>query len=101
MRLPRKFWNLSSTQSKKKNLFFYFPQRVSFLNQTGLNPILTAFPSKIQVFCRPKLSKIVSFEQFFADLSKNSKAVIAIYAYASECSPFALLENAIGYYAMT
>ena len=47
-----------------------------------------------------KLSKIVSFSQFFAEISKNSKAVIASYVYASESSPFALLENGIGYYAM-
>ena len=48
-----------------------------------------------------KLSKIVSFLQFFADISKKSKAVIAIYIYASESSRFTLLENGIGYYAMT
>ena len=47
-----------------------------------------------------KLSKIVSFLQFFADISKKSKAVIAIYVYASESSRFALLENGVGYYAM-
>ena len=49
----------------------------------------------------PKLSKIVSFLQFTTDVSKKSKAVIAIYVYATESSRFALLENAIGYYAMT
>ena len=48
-----------------------------------------------------KLSKIVSYLQFFADISKESIAVIvAIYVYASESSPFALLENGVGYYAM-
>ena len=47
-----------------------------------------------------KFSKIVSFLQFFGDISKNSKAVIAIYVYASESSCFALLENGVGYYAM-
>ena len=47
-----------------------------------------------------KLSKIVFFLQFFADISKKSKAVIAIYVYASESSRFALLENGVGYYAM-
>ena len=47
-----------------------------------------------------KLSKIVSFLQFFADVSKKSKAVIAIYVYVCESSRFALLENGIGYYAM-
>ena len=47
-----------------------------------------------------KLSKIVSFLQLFADISKKSKAVIAIYIYASESSRFVLLENGVGYYAM-
>ena len=47
-----------------------------------------------------KLSKIVSFLQFFADISKKSRAVIAIYVYASESSRFTLLENGVGYYAM-
>ena len=47
-----------------------------------------------------KLSKIVSFLQFFADISKKSKAVKAIYVYASESSRFALLENGVVYYAM-
>ena len=46
-----------------------------------------------------KLSKIVSFLQFFADVSV---AVIAIYVYASESSRFTLNGIAcIGYYAMT
>ena len=48
-----------------------------------------------------KLSKIVSFLQFFANVSKKSKAVIAIYVYASKSSHFAPLENRVGYYAMT
>ena len=48
-----------------------------------------------------KLSKIVSFLQFFANVSEISKAVIATYVYASESSHFALLENSIGYFAMT
>ena len=48
-----------------------------------------------------KLSKIVSFLQIFADVSKIFKAVISIYVYASESSRFALLENSTGYYAMT
>ena len=48
-----------------------------------------------------KLSKIVSFLQFFVDIRKKSKAVIAIYVYASESSCFALLENGVGSYAMT
>ena len=47
-----------------------------------------------------KLSKIVCFLQFSVDIRKNSKAVIAIYVYASENSHFALLENDVRYYAM-
>ena len=47
-----------------------------------------------------KLSKIVSFLHFFANVSNKSKAVIAVYVYAFESSRFALLENGIGYYAM-
>ena len=47
-----------------------------------------------------KLSKIVSFLQLFADISKKSKALLAIYVYASESSRFALSENGFDYYAM-
>ena len=47
-----------------------------------------------------KLAKLVSFLQFFADISKKSKAVITIYVCASESSHFSLLENGVGYYAM-
>ena len=43
-----------------------------------------------------KLSKIVSFLQFLADISKKSKAVIATYVYANESSRFTLLENGVG-----
>ena len=48
-----------------------------------------------------KLSKIVFFLQCFADISKKSKAVIAIYVYTPDSSSFVLLKNGIGYYAMT
>ena len=48
-----------------------------------------------------KLSKTVSFLQFFADVTKKSKAVIAIYVSTSESSRFTLLENGIGYSVMT
>ena len=47
-----------------------------------------------------KLSKIVSFLQFLANV-KKSMAVVAIYVYASERSRCALLENGFGYHAMT
>ena len=36
-----------------------------------------------------------------ADLGKKSKTVIASYVYASKHPRFTLLENGIGYYAMT
>ena len=36
----------------------------------------------------------------FADISKKSKAFIAICLYASESSRFGLLENGVVYYAM-
>ena len=48
-----------------------------------------------------KLSKIASFLQFSADVSKKSKTVIAIYVYSTERSCFALLENDVGYSAIT
>ena len=55
-------------------------------------------PSWVMVL---KLSKIVSFFHFLADVSNKSKAVIAVYVYAFESSRFPLLENGFGYYAMT
>ena len=48
-----------------------------------------------------KLSNIVSFLQFLANVIKTSTAVIAIYVHVSESSCFALLENGIWNYAMT
>ena len=48
-----------------------------------------------------RLSKIVSFLQFSADVCKKSKDVTAIYVFASESSCFALLENSVGYFAIT
>ena len=48
-----------------------------------------------------KLSKVVSFLHFFADVTNKFKAAIAVYVYALENFRFTLLENGIGYYAMT
>ena len=48
-----------------------------------------------------KLSKIVSFLQFFADVGKKFKAVTAIYVYVSKSSRFTFSENGIGYYGIT
>ena len=67
------------------------------MKKNGVISVVFISPSWFMVL---KLSKIVSFLQFFADISKKSKAVIAIYVYASESSRFALLENGVGYYAM-
>ena len=47
-----------------------------------------------------QLAKIVSFFQCFADISKKSKAFMAICLYASESSRFALLKNGVSHYAM-
>ena len=38
---------------------------------------------------------------YFADISKKSKAVMAVYEYAFKSFHFTLLENGIAYYAMT
>ena len=48
-----------------------------------------------------KLSDIVSFLHFFADVSNRFKFNIAVYVYEFASYRFTLLENAIGYYAMT
>ena len=39
--------------------------------------------------------------QYFPNVSKKSKVVVAMYVYASESSRFPLLVNGIGFYAMT
>ena len=55
-------------------------------------------PSWVMVL---KLLIIVYFLEFLADVTKKSKAVTAIFAFATESS-FVFLENGIGYYyAMT
>ena len=46
-----------------------------------------------------KLSKIVSFLQFFAAKFRRL-LYVAIYVYASESSCFTLLKNGVGYYIM-
>ena len=46
-----------------------------------------------------KLPKIELLLRFFAGFSEKSFS--AVYVYASESSPFALLEIGLGYYAMT
>ena len=44
--------------------------------------------------------KLCPFYIFFTNVSNKPKAVIAVYVYAFEISRF-VLENGIGYYAMT
>ena len=46
---------LSSIEKVKPG--FYIPYCLCFLNQTGQNANLTAFTSKILVFCRPEWTK--------------------------------------------
>ena len=77
-----------------------FPKQLGLEKQIKKGVICLVFmsPSWVTVL---KLSKIVSFLPFLADISKKSKAVIAIFIYASKSSRFDLLENGIGYYAMT
>ena len=48
-----------------------------------------------------KLSKIVSFLHFFANVTNKFEAVIAVHVFAFECSLLISLGNGIGYYAMT
>ena len=48
-----------------------------------------------------KLQKNNAFLQFFAEVSKKSKAVTVIYVGAPESSRLCLSENGIGYCAMT
>ena len=55
--------------------------------KNGVICLVSFFPSWVMVL---KFPKIVSFLQLFADVSKDSKAVIAIYVYASESSRFVL-----------
>ena len=70
---------------------FQIQKWVSF----GVSCLVFMSSSRVMVL---KLSKIVCFLQFFADISKKFKIVIAIYVYETESSCFALLENGIGYY---
>ena len=66
--------------------------------QNGVICLVSMFPSWVMVL---HLSKKVNFLQFYADLSKKSKSIKAIYIYASERSRYALSENGIVYCAMT
>ena len=60
----------------------------------GIICVISMFPSCVMV-C--KLSKKWYFLQLWADLSKKSKSVKAIYKYATESSHYTLSENAMVY----
>ena len=62
--------------------------------KNGVICLVLVFPSSVMV---RKLSKIVHFLQFYADLCKNSKFVKAIYTYASERPHYTLSENGMDY----
>ena len=74
------------------------------MEKNGVISLVFISPSSVMVL---KLSKFVAYLQFFADVCKKSKPIIAIYVYiyiyiyASESSCFALLKNGIGYSAIT
>ena len=91
---PRK-WILTNFKCKKIGFLTVTARKADEKN--GVMNLVFILPSRFMVL---KLSKIVSFLQFFADISKTSKVVIAIFVYTSECSRFALLENGAGYYGM-
>ena len=66
--------------------------------KNGVICLVSMIPSWVMVL---KLSKKSHFLQFYADLSKKSTSIKAIYIYASERSHYALSANGIVYYAMT
>ena len=73
-----------------------FPKRLGLEKQMKSNGIICLVfmaPSWVMVL---NLSKIVSFMQFFADISRKLNFFIAIYVYASESSNLALSEDGIG-----
>ena len=77
-----------------------FPKQLRLKKQMRKNGLFVWFSCLL-----PELSSLNSQKfclyAFFADVSNKSKAVIAVYEYAFKSSRFVLLENSIGYYAMT
>ena len=75
-----------------------------FPKQLGFKKLMKKIGSFVWFLClllelwSLNCQKLCPFCIFFAYVSKKSKAVIAIYVYASGSSRFALLENRIGYY---
>ena len=66
--------------------------------KNGVFCLAFMFSSWVMVF---ESSRKMHFLQFFADLSRKTKSVKAIYIYASERSCYALSENGNVHYAMT
>ena len=66
--------------------------------KNGIIYLVSMFPSWVGVI---KLSKKVHFLQFWAEISKKSKSIKAIYIHASGRSRYALSKNGIVYNAMT
>ena len=67
------------------------------MKENAVTSLVFMSPSRVMVL---KQSKIVLLAIFY-QCQQKSKGVIAIYVYASESSRFALIENGVGYYAMT
>ena len=66
--------------------------------KNGVTCLVFMPPSKVMFL---KLSKIVSFLEFFANVSKKSKTDLVTYVCGSKRSHFSLLENGILYYDFT
>ena len=104
----RQIW--FSTRWKKTTWFFTFldvyvswirRDKILGLKSNRKNGVINLVFMSLSWVMVLELSKIICFLQVFADVSQKSKAVIAIYVYASESSRFVLLKNGVGYYAMT
>ena len=77
-----------------------FPKQLGLEKQTKKWGHLSGFHVSFLSY-GPSIVKNCVFSAFFTDVSNKSEAVIAVYVYAFEISRFTLLENGIGYYAMT
>ena len=91
-------WKCILTNFKCKN---EVPKKLGLEKQMIKNGVISLVFISLPWVMVLKLSKIMSFLQYFAYVSKKSKAVIATCVYASESSRFALLESGVDYYVMT
>ena len=80
-------WILTTSNAKMRFLNSYGSK--NRWKKNGVISLVFIFRSWVMVL---KLSKIVSFLLFFADVSKKFKVAIAVYVNASESSRFALLK---------